>query len=214
MRVKLASDIDTPSSRVSPPQARRTPVPQILTGVSWQAELADIVHGGTVVRVEGEADQHEDQGLQKAAPEMQVVKHVVGCVCARLLWSRRDQSRGRGLYITSSCTVCRPDGGRRRGLRRGSERCVLLSDRLFPYCVQQPLVRSLTRSLTRRPSRSGLSLAPGLSRTTDPGPARATECHWPDDDRALAVVSRFIIPYAAVTLPSHAAPPAAPSCAR
>lgn len=55
-------------------------VSRILTGVSWQAELADIVHGGTVVRVEGEADQREDQGLHKTTPEMQIVKHDVGCV--------------------------------------------------------------------------------------------------------------------------------------
>jgi len=47
----------------------------MLTGVSWRAVLTNIIHGGAVVRVESQADQREDQSLQKTTPEMQIVKH-------------------------------------------------------------------------------------------------------------------------------------------
>lgn len=72
---------------------------------------------------------------------------------------------------------------------------VLRTDRQVIPILRAATRPTATRSLVR-PSVARLSLAPGLSRTTDPGPARATECHWPasDDDRALAVVSR-VIPY-------------------
>lgn len=33
------------------------------TGVPWQAVLMNIIDGGAVIRVEGQADQREDQGL-------------------------------------------------------------------------------------------------------------------------------------------------------
>jgi len=47
----------------------------MFTGVSWQAVLTNIIHGGAIVRVKGQADQCEDQSLQKTTPEMQIVKH-------------------------------------------------------------------------------------------------------------------------------------------
>lgn len=74
---------------------------------------------------------------------MQVVKHDVGMRLTLLLWSRRGQSLRRGLYhIIAHCApTWRPSASLRRGLRRGSEHCVL-PNRLFPYCV--PLADSPT----------------------------------------------------------------------
>lgn len=139
---------------------------QILTGVPWQAVLVNIINGGTVIRIEGQADQREDQGLQKTTSEMQIVEHD-----GHLFWSLfslnaivAGDSYHHGVYCAADdlTTVVAPSWTPPRwigALQRAVVRQVIPILCLGPHSL---LFVLFARSLTPK------------DRGRDPGPARAS----------------------------------------